>query len=160
MLLFASHNTARLCGPRSSATAIHLTRPSMPKGSRRCVTLRHSAVLPPSHRLVSLPLAHPVVSTILRESVSRPLGAPLRMLLACAEHAELQETCLPVERSGKPLRPRCRCGHVDAARAAAHRRGRSSRSASRDLTKQEGRAMAYGRNGAVRLIDGASSGSG
>jgi hypothetical protein len=49
-------------------------------------------------------------------------GALLRTLLAHTEHrAELQDTCNPVARSGKPLRRHCRGGHLDAARAAPPR---------------------------------------
>ncbi|HEV2461266.1 MAG TPA: hypothetical protein VGS80_23185, partial [Ktedonobacterales bacterium] len=34
--------------------------------------------------------------------------------------ADLQDTCHPASRSGKPLRPHWRCGHVDAAFDGRH----------------------------------------
>ena len=60
-------------------------------------------------------------------------GDPLRTLLACAERrAEPQDTCHPVERSGKPLQPPSGCGHVGAVCAptteSVARRSRTTRS--------------------------------
>jgi hypothetical protein len=66
------------------------------------------------------------------EGVSSRPGAALRTLFACAaRRAAPQESCHPIARSGKPLQPHCRGGHVDMDAARAATIGRSSGPAER-----------------------------
>jgi hypothetical protein len=85
------------------------------------------------------------------EGVSSRRGAALRTLFACAaRRAAPQESCHPIARSGKPLQPHCRSGHVDMDAARAATIGRSSGPAGRKDTRTSHRICRHTAAASVR----------